>query len=465
MPGFVEVVRPEDDSAMADTRPDITGNPAAAERELSLTPEQALALAIERHQLDQLDDAEMIYAALLERWPDHPDALNYMGVLQHQRGEDAAALALLRHAVEVSPDTAGIWNNLGNVLKHQRQTDEAERAFRRSIELAESPQALSNLGSLLRRRGLWAEGEAACRRAIEIAPAFGDAWHHLTLLLIAQGRVAEASAAARQATALLPPGQRRRGSYTRALVNAGHIDDAVALFREWLAEEPDNAYVRHHLAACLGEGTPERASDAYVEQAFDEFAASFDTKLATLGYRAPALVAEALAAMLPAPARQFDIADLGCGTGLCGPLIAPWARRLSGCDLSASMLELAQRRAVYDRLDKAELLAYLEAHGDAFDVVVSADTLCYFGALEGVARAARSALRPSGQLVFTVEALPEDDGASHRLLPHGRYAHARPYLRAVLDGAGFVRQRIGAEVLRSEGGLPVSGWLVSASRE
>jgi len=60
--------------------------------------------------------------------------------------------------------------------------------------------------------------------------------------------------------------------------------------------------------------------------------------------------------------------------------------------------------------------------------------------------------------------LPEDDGASHRLLPHGRYAHARPYLQAVLDDAGFVRQRIVADVLRSEGGLPVHGWLVSASR-
>ena len=450
---------------MADNRTDPADDGEALAGELRLTPEQALAMAIERHKLDRLDDAQAIYTVLLESWPDHPDVLNHMGVLQHQRGEHAAALGLLQRAVEVAPASAGIWNNLGNVLKHLRQTDEAERAFRRSLELGESPQALANLGSLLRRRRQWAEGEAACRRAIEIAPAFGDAWHHLTLLLVAQDRIAEAVAAARQATLLMPPGQRRRGSYTRALVNAGHVDDAVAMFREWLAEEPDNAYARHHLAACLGEGAPERASDDYVEQSFDEFAASFDSKLATLGYRAPGLVVEALAATLPAPARQLDIADLGCGTGLCGPLVAPWARRLSGCDLSAAMLELAQRRTVYDQLDKAELLAYLEAHRAAFDVVISADTLCYFGVLDGVANAARDALRPGGQLVFTVEALAEDDDASHRLFPHGRYAHARPYLQAVLDGAGFVRQRIVAEVLRSEGGLPVHGWLVSASRE
>jgi len=74
-------------------------------------------------------------------------------------------------------------------------------------------------------------------------------------------------------------------------------------------------------------------------------------------------------------------------------------------------------------------------------------------------------LRPGGRVVFTVEALLEGDRASHRLLPHGRSAHARTYLRSVLDGAGFVQQRIDADVLRSEGRLPVPGWLVSACRE
>ena len=144
-------------------------------------------------------------------------------------------------------------------------------------------------------------------------------------------------------------------------------------------------------------------------------------------------------------------------------MIAPWARHLSGCDLSAAMLERAQRRGVYDQLDKSELVAYLEAYPAAFDVVISADTLCYFGALDHVAKAARRALRDGGQFVFTVEALPDADGADHRLLLHGRYAHARAYLRSVLDAAGFERQRIVADVLRSEGGVPVQGWLVSAS--
>ena len=36
--------------------------------------------------------------------------------------------------------------------------------------------------------------------------------------------------------------------------------------------------------------------------------------------------------------------DAGCGTGLCGPLIAPHARRLVGVDLSGQMLAHARER-------------------------------------------------------------------------------------------------------------------------
>jgi Flp pilus assembly protein TadD len=138
-----EMFRPMADLPHINDRPD---NPEAAERELSLTPEQALALAIERHKLEQLADAEVIYKVLLERWPDHPDVLNHMGIPQHQRGEHETALALLRHAVEVAPNAAGIWNNLGNVLMRVAQTDEAEHVFRRSLDLGENAEALSNLG-------------------------------------------------------------------------------------------------------------------------------------------------------------------------------------------------------------------------------------------------------------------------------------------------------------------------------
>ena len=69
--------------------------------------------------------------------------------------------------------------------------------------------------------------------------------------------------------------------------------------------------------------------------------------------------------------------DAGCGTGLCGPLVAPYARRLTGVDLSAGMLAQAKEKNVYDELFKVELTEYLRDHTEAFDLIVSADTLVY----------------------------------------------------------------------------------------
>jgi predicted TPR repeat methyltransferase len=176
-------------------------------------------------------------------------------------------------------------------------------------------------------------------------------------------------------------------------------------------------------------------------------------------------VADLLRELLPPPARQFDIHDLGCGTGLCGPMVRDWARDLSGCDLSQGMLDKAERRHVYDSLQHAELVAHMNAHPAAYDALICADTFCYFGELGPAMQAAAQALRPNGHLVFTVEAWRQaGDEQPYHLQPHGRYAHQRDYVSGVLVGAGLHQLVLREEQLRSEGGRPVIGWLVAASR-
>jgi len=431
--------------------------------EATLTPDEAMQLAISHHRLGELDLAEAIYEALLQREPHRPDALNFMGMLQFQRGHAQRARELLQRAAVVAPMEPGVWNNLGTVLLSLGRTVEAGKAFRRSLALQPSAEAHTNLARVHHRRREWARGEAACRRALALAPEFGQAWHYLSLVLLGLGRAAEAFDAAVQAELHMPAAAGRRETYGLALSAAGLHERAVAFYRDWLDKEPGNPYVRHHLAASLGE-SPERASEAYVEQVFDRFAATFDVQLANLEYCAPELVAAALRKAWPAPAAQFDIADLGCGTGLCGPLLEPWARSLVGCDLSAAMLERAAPRAAYDALVKAELVQFLLDRPGAFDVLVSADTLIYFGELGPVFCAARAALRPGGTLVFTLEASDEACAVGYRLTPSGRYAHALACVRARLAGAGLVEGCIETVSPRIEGARPVAGWLVTATR-
>ena len=209
---------------------------------------------------------------------------------------------------------------------------------------------------------------------------------------------------------------------------------------------------------------PARASDGFIEQTFDSFAGSFDAKLAKLLYRAPHLVTGMLEDSGAAPAKSLDILDAGCGTGLCGPLLAPYARRLVGVDLSTRMLTQAKARNTYDELFKVELTAYLRDQSGAFDVIVSADTLVYFGPLEDVAEAAANALRPGGQLIFTVEeAVDAPVEPGYRLSVHGRYCHGRGYVERVLRAADLDPEIVPAQ-LRLEAGDPVHGLVVGARK-
>jgi predicted TPR repeat methyltransferase len=192
---------------------------------------------------------------------------------------------------------------------------------------------------------------------------------------------------------------------------------------------------------------------------------SFDGHLVdNLDYRAPRLVAEALATVLPTPNADLDILDAGCGTGLCGPLLRPYARKLVGVDLSAKMLTKAAGRRTYDDLVKYELTEFFSRESDVYDVIASADTLCYFGDLVPVISAAAKALKTNGLLVFTLEEAGRD-ASTYQLNPHGRYAHARAYAETVLARAELSVRSISSVVLRNEGKQPVAGHLVVAAKD
>lgn len=428
-----------------------------------LAQQQMLQRAVLLLRDKKLDDAEPVLLSVLQRWPGQPDALHFLGVLEHTRGHSEAALTLIHQAILGLPGQAGPLNNLGNVLVETQRFDAAVDAYRGCLALKpDNIDALNNLATMLRKRGEHAESEALCRKALEVNPEFAQAWYNLSLTLLEQGRVDEGLTAHSRAIVLWPRHLQARNAVPKALVQLGRLDEAAQLYREWLATDPDNPVIKHHLAACSGGAVPERASDAYVERTFDAFAATFDANLSALGYRAPQLVAELLRELLPPPERQFDIHDLGCGTGLCGPMVRDWARDLSGCDLSQGMLDKAKRRHVYDDLHHAELVAHMRAHPARWDALICADTLCYFGELGEALQAAALAMRPNGHLVFTVEAWQADDGQPYHLQPHGRYAHQREYVSTALAEAGLQERVLRQEQLRSEAGKPVIGWLVAA---
>lgn len=434
----------------------------ATTRTLSL--EEAIALAVLLQKHGQLDDAAVMYREVLEAAPGHPDALHYAGVLAHQQGRPHEAVALIEQSLAVLPDRADCYNNLGIVLQSAGRLDEALAAYERAMALDPAhADAHGNRGVLLKALGRTAQAEAAYRTAIRLNPVHADAYVNLGILLGGQGRAEDAAACYCKAITLRPRHRESRRLLALAHCALGETDEAVRIFEEWLSEDPDDPVACHMLAACTGRDVPGRASDAFVTTTFDGFAASFEAKLAALSYRAPALVAALIEDALE-PSKALDVLDAGCGTGLCGPLVAPYARHLTGVDLSAGMLAHAADKRVYDELAQGELTEYLRRHADAFDLIVSADTLVYFGDLSGVMAAAARALHPAGLLVFTLEdAAGRDADAGFRLEQHGRYSHARSYVERVLESEGLRPHVLHAD-LRMESGTPVAGLVIRATK-
>ena len=427
--------------------------------------EDGLAAAISLHRSGQFAKAQRIYEEILTREPDHVDALHFLGVLYHQIGQSDRAVASIERALTLAPGYADAWNNLGNVLRESKQLAAAVRAYHRVVELVPGhADAWSNLGVVLRGSGLYAEAENAYARAIEFNPAHLAAWQNRGMLLARMNRPEDALAAFKRVLELKPGDRRANTEMGRVLHRAGRTDEAIVLYQEWLQADPGNSIAEHMLAACTGDAAPPRASDNYVRTTFDSFAGSFDEVLDQLGYRAPALIGELLDRDLPAADASLMIADAGCGTGLCSEFLRPRATRLVGIDLSPGMLAMARARGKYDDLVEAELSAWLGRQRDAFDVIASADTLCYFGALDAVLAAAANALKPGGLFVFTVEKAAEDVRA-FKLDPSGRYSHAGEYVRESITDAKLALNAIDPVVLRRERGQDVAGWLVSARRE
>jgi predicted TPR repeat methyltransferase len=428
-----------------------------------LTLEEAVSFAILLQKNEQFVEAQEVYRRVLETAPDHPRALHYAGVLAHQQGRNGEALALIERSLALVPDQADWYSNLGVVLQSHARLERAIDSYRRAIAIDPShANAHNNLGVLLRATGQPVEAEAAYRTAIRLSPEHIDAYTNLGILLNGLKRTEEAAACYCRVITLRPKHREARKLLALAHCTLGEVGKAAKILEEWLEEEPENPIAQHMLASCTGRDVPDRASNAFIEATFDSFASSFESKLERLSYRAPALIGAMLEDFGVERSHHLDVLDAGCGTGLCGAIVAPFARRLVGVDLSEGMLAHAKDKNVYHALTKAELTEYLRDHSEAFDLIVSADTLVYFGDLTGVIAALAGALRPNGLVVFTLEHAVADS-VDYRLELHGRYSHARAYVERLLTLSGLQSKIIQAE-LRTEAGAAVPGLVIRAAK-
>jgi hypothetical protein len=149
----------------------------------------------------------------------------------------------------------------------------------------------------------------------------------------------------------------------------GDADAAQQAYARALACDPQDVLGASLALARLGAApVPASATPAYVVRLFDQYARRFDAHLVEgLGYRAPALLRDAVADVRRRMARPMHFAralDLGCGTGLAGAAFRDCVDRLEGLDLSAAMIAEARAKGIYDVLEVGDIIDHLRATPD-----------------------------------------------------------------------------------------------------
>lgn len=278
-------------------------------------------------------------------------------------------------------------------------------------------------------RGDFAAAADLLAQAVEIAPRFGSAWFAL-------GDLRE---------------------------RTGDKSGAAAAFHEALYADPEDKHGATVRLARLG-AVPGAMPRGYVRALFDQYAGRFDTALQDLGYRGPELILEAITQASASAGRGMafgSVLDLGCGTGLCGAVLRPYADWLVGLDLSERMIAQARAKSLYDRLIAGDLLPFLESEeGAGHHLIAAADVFVYCTDLNPVAAAAAQALAPDGLLAFTVET---HDGDGVILRETLRFAHSADHVRDAFQRAQLrplVLQRCST---RNEKGAPVPGLVAVAA--
>jgi predicted O-linked N-acetylglucosamine transferase (SPINDLY family) len=168
------------------------------------------------------------------------------------RGEPGAAVARFEQALQLSPDSVGLYSNMGLALMALGRLEEARFSFEQALYLQpDLAEAHNNLGLALLNQDRVAEARLRFERALELRPDLADARNNLGLAYDAQGEPDQALASFERAAWIDPDHFGALANLANARKDQGRAAEAIAFYRKALASRPDDAAVHSNLLLAM----------------------------------------------------------------------------------------------------------------------------------------------------------------------------------------------------------------------
>jgi protein O-GlcNAc transferase len=232
---------------------------------MAVNPDEALKAAMQALRGGDSASVERLLGAILQRVPEHPQALHYRALIAFQKGELDSAAQIWRRLSRRFPDCAEFHYNFGVVLEKLGSFPEAESAYRRALTVNSGwADAYYNLGLLLRRQQRLPEAVASFRSAVEHRPGHSESHNNLGEALLELGRIDEARASLMRALELQPDSAKAYNNLGKASSLEKRFEEAAHDFERSLALDPGSAPAWNNLGLALHTtGDSERAAHAF----------------------------------------------------------------------------------------------------------------------------------------------------------------------------------------------------------
>lgn len=197
---------------LAKERTDFIGGVPFARHAVELDPRSVEAtnlLGICLTWSDHAADAESVYRAAVQRWPDGSMMHFGLGVACAQQNKYVEGRDELLKALALAPEEPIYHFQLGQIASNLRDLPMAEKEFRVAAEKNAHVDALWRLGSTLAKVGKDPEAELILVKALKSGPT-GSKWHagfELGVFFFERKRYEDAAAILIQATKLRPEGR------------------------------------------------------------------------------------------------------------------------------------------------------------------------------------------------------------------------------------------------------------------
>jgi tetratricopeptide (TPR) repeat protein len=182
------------------------------------------------------------------KYPNAVIVWNILGISAAQLGMLEESINAFNKSLVIEPN-AETFNNLGNVLKDQNNTDKAIEAYKKAIILKPNfAAAYYNIGSLFAKQDKFDQAIKAYKNSIFINPDYAEAYCNLGIAFKNIGKFSKAIEAYKKSISIKSDIPLTHNNMGVTLHDLGKFEESIQFFKKAIEINPNFATAHHNLS-------------------------------------------------------------------------------------------------------------------------------------------------------------------------------------------------------------------------